>query len=110
MYEFFGPTVVVTVASGQTLFGAAEAPLATDAGVATARAGLCYQLGSGTIANFAGFNYSVVEVDTTRTPIAAAAAITTLNGTYNVGFCVQNQTATAINDNDYVSGWVMLVN
>jgi hypothetical protein len=107
-YSFRGPTVNVTVGAGQRLIGAAAAPLATSAGVAEGRAGLCYQLGAGAITNFVGMNYSVVEVDTTRTAVAASAATGVLSfGNYTVGFCFWNTSGTVIDDNNYVNGWVM---
>jgi hypothetical protein len=109
-YSFRGPTVNVTVGAGQRLVGAAEAPLATSAGIASGRAGLCYQLGAGTITNFVGMNYSFVEIDTTRTPVAASAATGALSfGNYTVGFCFWNTSGIVIDDTNYVNGWVMVV-
>lgn len=111
-YVFVGPTAIVTVAAGQRITGAAEAPLATAAGIASGYAGLCHQLnGAGALTNFVGFNYSIVEWDTTRSPTAASATVAGLAaGNYTVGFCVQNTGAVVLSDNDYVNGWVTVTN
>ncbi|HXV65247.1 MAG TPA: hypothetical protein VEK15_31420 [Vicinamibacteria bacterium] len=112
-YSFRGPTVDVTVATGQQIIGAAVAPLATTSGgVASGRAGLCYQLGSGEILNFVGFDATVVEVGTIRAPIAVSSGTPTdlVSGSYKVGFCFKNESTVVINRNDWVNGWVAVVN
>lgn len=110
-YGFVGPQATVTVASGQKLTAAAEAPLATTSGVAAVQFGICYQLGAGAVTNFAGGAFGIAEIDTTRTPVAATASISNLAaGTYKVGFCLLQFGAVAINDNDYVNGWVIVTN
>jgi hypothetical protein len=110
LYLFQGPTVTMTIASGQQFVGTASAVLATTAGVANfVDVGLCYQQGTGTVTNFAPF--LTAEIDTTATPVAVSAASpTNLTGTFTVGYCVRNGGATAINSNDWVSGWVSVVN
>ncbi|HSF18162.1 MAG TPA: hypothetical protein VLK65_21690 [Vicinamibacteria bacterium] len=111
-YSFRGPTVDVSVATGQQIIGAAVVPLATTSGVASGRAGLCYQFGSGAITNFVDFDATVVEVGTLRAPIAVSSATPTnlASGTYKVGFCFKNESAVLINRNDWVNGWVAVVN
>ncbi|HLM75186.1 MAG TPA: hypothetical protein VK459_20890, partial [Polyangiaceae bacterium] len=73
--------------------------------------GLCYQsTAGGSIAYFAGNNFSLVEVSTTRIPFAAAATVSPLPGSYNVGFCILNSSGSPINDNSFVSGWALVTN
>ena len=95
-YTFAGPTAVVTVAAGQRITASASAPLGLTAG--------------GSIAYFAGNNFSLVEVSTTRIPFAAAATVSPLPGSYNVGFCILNSSGSPINDNSFVSGWALVTN
>lgn len=109
VYVFAGPTVSITLTVPSILTGAASAPLATTTGTATSvRIGLCYQQGAGTITNFVGGNYSIVEIDTTRTTANASASVLLPAGTYTVGFGILNGGTVAINDNDYVNGWIMV--
>lgn len=112
VYVFVGPTTTVTVNGTQKIVACAEAPLAIGTGgPISIEAGMCYQSsGGGTITNFVGGNYSIVEVDTNRSTISASAAITLPAGTYVIGFGVKNYSTTAITDNDYVNGWVMVTN
>jgi len=80
-------------------------------GPLTIRTGLCYQpTAGGSIAYFAGNNFSLVEVSTTRIPFAAAATVSPLPGSYNVGFCILNSSGSPINDNSFVSGWALVTN
>jgi hypothetical protein len=111
-YTFAGPTAVVTVAAGQRITASASAPLGlTAGGPLTIRTGLCYQpTAGGSIAYFAGNNFSLVEVSTTRIPFAAAATVSPLPGSYNVGFCILNSSGSPINDNSFVSGWALVTN
>lgn len=109
VYVFAGPTVSITITSPSILTGAASAPLGTASGTATnVRVGLCYQQGTGTITNFVGGNYSIVEIDTTRATASASASVLLPAGTYTVGFGVQNGGTVVINDNDWVNGWIMV--
>lgn len=112
-YVFAGPTDSVTVADGQRLFGAAEAPLGLTSGspLQSADVGLCYQPnGNGPILNFLGANFSVHNFTTTRQSYAATAATTLPAGTYSVGMCVRNNGPGPITNNNYVNGWVQVVN
>jgi hypothetical protein len=110
-YVFVGPQATVTVAAGQRLTAAAVVPLATSTGTASIYAGICYQLGAGTITNFSGNSFSVVQVGTLRSSVPAAASVSGLAaGTYKVGFCLQQAGSVAISNNDYVNGWVQVTN
>lgn len=111
-YSFLGPTATVTITAGQKICGCTSAPISTSTGTAiSVRTGLGYQQGTGTITNFVGSLYSVIEVDATRTPVAASACKTGLAaGTYTVGFIIRNGTSTSISSTDYLNGWIMVTN
>lgn len=111
-YEFAGPQTTVTTVAGQRLVGAAQAPLALASGVQSIRYDLCYQntVPGSTVNNFTGGNYSVGEVSATRVSFSAAASVVPGAGTWLVGFCVLNTGSATTFDNDYVNGWVLVVN
>lgn len=107
-YSFIGRTQVVTMTANQRLTGAASAPLATTSGTATVRIGLCYQIGTGTITNFAGASSTNSIVDTTYKSYAANATVIPGAGQVQFGMCVGNfNVALASNA---VNGWMMLSN
>jgi hypothetical protein len=111
-YVFAGPTTTVTTTASQRLFGAAEAPLGLASGSSSTTFiyGLCYQpSGGGTINNFVS-KFSMGTITSTRTTFAATASVVPGAGTWNVGFCVQNPSSSTISNNDYVNGWVQVVN
>lgn len=114
-WTFMGPTQTVTVAAGQKLVGSAVAVLATMSAtpVTNVGIGLCSQLGTtGALAVFAGGAYTATSITSTRATYAASAVRTGLAaGTYTVGFCFQTPTANGpIDNNEWVNGWVMVVN
>ena len=108
-FAFAGPTVSVTTASAQLLVGTADAVLgSTDPAVFDF--GLCYQRASGgTVRNFVGGNYLTADSSRSRQPYTASAGVVPGAGTWRVGFCVVNEGPFALNDNDFVNGWVQVV-
>jgi hypothetical protein len=115
VYAFAGPTAVVTTTASQLLTGAAEAPLGSFTASATTgqtvHFGLCYQPSTGgTVVNFAGSNYSLGTVFPVQRTFAAAASVVPGAGTWRVGFCVDNNLSAALDNNDYVNGWVQVTN
>ena len=113
VYVFAGPTATVITTAGQRMTGAAEAPMGlASGGPQTARYGLCYQPSAGGImTNFAGGAYSVGQFTTNRSAWTAAGSVVPGAGTWIVGFCVLNNGgALAIDNNDYVNGWVQITN
>jgi hypothetical protein len=113
VYVFAGSTATVTITAGQKIVACASAPLGVSTGTATADIGMCYAPfpANTPITNFVGTNYSTVEISTTRTTYSASASISGLAaGTYSIGFGLRNTGTTAINDNDFLNGWVMVVN
>lgn len=110
-YAFVGPTTSVTLTSTQRLTGSASAVLGLSTGGPQAiNIGMCYQQGAGTINNFYGANYMAPYATTSRLLMTAPATAFLAAGTYNVGFCVFNNGALALSNNDYVNGWVMVSN
>jgi hypothetical protein len=112
-YVFVGPTAQVAVAAGQKLTGSASAVLAYAAGSPSGSIwyGLCYQAAGGAITNFVGGNYLIATATTTRSPFAIGASVTGLAaGTYTVGYCVRNTAAAALNNNDFVNGYIQVTN
>ncbi len=114
LYSFLGPTTTITVTSAtQKIYGSAVAPLATATASPTidVRLGLGYQLGTGTITNFVGGNFAIVQITPVRNPQAAVGFVTGLTpGTYTVGVVILNSSASAISNNDFVNGWIMVTN
>ncbi|MBK7683808.1 MAG: hypothetical protein IPJ26_15665 [Bacteroidetes bacterium] len=73
--------------------------------------GICYKLGAGAVTNFVGGGYTFVEVNSVRHSFSAAASVTGLApGTYQVGVGVSNGSTVILDKNDFVNGYVMLVN
>jgi hypothetical protein len=109
---FAGPTVSVTLTSGQTMTGAAEGPVGFAVGTPTQYLyyGLCYQVGSSYPAWFVNYG----SQSTTffggggSHVLNAAGAVAPGAGTYQVGFCIQNNGSIALTSNDNVNGWVMV--
>jgi hypothetical protein len=116
-YVFAGPTAEVALGGGERLTGAASAPLGLTAeNPQTADLGLCYQrrasrgIPASVIVNFAGANFSVHYFSSTRETYSASATVVLPpqlpGGDYSVGLCVRNNGNTAINNNNFVNGWV----
>jgi hypothetical protein len=113
-WAFIGPTAqVTTTAATPRLTAAAMVSL----GASTQNNfnfGLCYQpSGGGALTTFAtGINYSTSTAQPTRTSYPASLSVVpAAAGIYNVGFCVNSSgTATTLNNNDWVNGWVQVTN
>ncbi len=109
IYVFAGPTLSVTTSASQRLVGSAVALLGSSGGT-NIWYGLCYKPStSSTLQNWAG-------VDFLETPVAArqafsvSASVAPGAGTFTVGFCVKNNGASNLDDNNWVNGWVEVVN
>jgi hypothetical protein len=112
---FAGPTATVSTTADQALAGSAEASLGQTAVTdALVNVSMCYQstaAGPQPLNVFGGdFNYSVVDITQADMSVSAAGAVIPGAGTWNVGMCVQNQTGTDLDVNDFVNGWVQVVN
>ena len=112
-YVFVGPTGTVNVGLGQKLTGAAVASLGTTSATAfTFNYGLCYQsTAGGPIRNFVSQPLSSsINNSVGRSSWSAAASTTSLNGSFNVGFCVSIPPGGSLTNNNAMSGWVMVTN
>jgi hypothetical protein len=111
-YVFVGPTSPVTITVAQRLTGTATAVLGMTSGTPQSfDIGLCYQLGAGTITNFAALNYITARAHPEPRQYSAAASVQPFAaGTYTVGLCVRNTGTGALNNNDWVNGWVAVTN
>lgn len=109
-FVFAGPTTSVTISSlaGNRVTGSASAALATfSPATAVINFAMCYQTnGSGTITPFDS-DFLLSTVTSTRSPFAYSGTTVLPVGTHTVGFCVKN-VGPAIENNQRVSGWVMV--
>lgn len=109
IYVFAGPTLSVTTTAGQRLVGAATALMGSSGGT-NIWYGLCYKPStSSTLQNWAGIDYLETPV-AARQPFAVSASVAPGAGTFTVGFCVRNNGASNLDDNNWVNGWVEVVN
>ncbi|MCC6328068.1 MAG: collagen-like protein [Acidobacteria bacterium] len=112
-YLFAGPTVSVTLTDGQRLIGAASASILSNPGTQPGEVfdyGLCYQAAGGTINNFLDNNFLAAHKPVQLSNFSASAVVELPAGTYTVGFCIRNRSATAIGPGDTVNGWLMVAN
>ena len=114
-FVFAGPTAMVSTAADQALVGSAEASIGQHADTeALVDVSMCYQsteAGTQPLNIFGGgFNFSQVVLTQDLMPVPAAGAVIPGAGTWNVGMCVQNASVVNIDQNDFVNGWVEVVN
>ena len=103
-FYFVGPTATVTVATGQRITGSMSAVLGVTAGTVSVDFALCYS--NNAPVAFNQFAFQSATVTTTPIPFATAGSVTPpAAGTYLVGFCVADRSATALNKNDWVNGF-----
>jgi hypothetical protein len=114
VYVFAGPTAVVTITASQRLTGSAFGVMGlTTGGPQRIDIGMCYQLGAGAVLNFIDpTHYVTVPMPAEqRMYTASATVVPGTAGTYTVGLCVRNQHgAIAIDNNDYMNGFVQVTN
>jgi hypothetical protein len=109
-WQFLGNQAVVTTASGQRLSASAMVPLGVTGAAVTIKLDVCFQpnVAGGTVSPFSGGNYSIVAVTATRTSQGVAGTMLPGAGTWRVGACAQ--TAAALDNNDFVNGYVQVTN
>jgi len=106
-WQFLGPQGVVTTSATQRLTASAMVPIATTGSPQTIKLDVCYQPSGGGAPNpFSGGSYSLVAVTQTRIAQAVAGTIVPGAGTWKVGACAQ--TPIALDDNDFVNGYVQV--
>jgi hypothetical protein len=110
-FSFAGSGVDVTTTAGQTVVVSGSAALATSAGSAAIVLAVCAQpSGGGALQTLPSIGDDEnVTVTTTRLPFAISQFGRPGAGTWKVGICVDDTSATAVNANDYSVGWAMVV-
>ena len=109
IYVFAGPTLSVTTTASQRLVGSAVALLGSSGGT-NIWYGLCYKPStSSTLQNWAGLDYLETPV-AARQAFSVSASVAPGAGTFTVGFCVKNNGASNLDNNNWVNGWVEVVN
>ena len=82
----------------------------TGAGTASGKLGLCYQLGAGTVTNFGGDYHEQMALTTTMQLYGVSAAVTGLPaGTYTIGVCIDDLTATVGGISQWTSGFFQVL-
>ena len=113
-HVFAGPSVEVVIAGASSrITGVAQAPLGTTTGGFNPLVyGLCYQIGTaGPLTNFTASPFPhLANISNQRLSWTSAGSVILTTGTYQVGFCVFNQSNISFDNNGLVSGWVMVTN
>jgi len=110
-YVFAGPPVqVTTTATHARVTGSVAASLGLNTGSPQfADVGMCHQPSAGgALTDFAGTNFATYYFTTSRATYAAAATKVLPPAAYNVGMCIRNNGSNPINNNNLVTGWVMV--
>lgn len=111
VWQPFGPYRTIKVQDKQRIIGFGAAVFGTTSGTARISVSLCYaRSGSPTLTAFSGNSHLTADADTSRRTFSVAASGTLPAGTYAVGYCIMNRGTQPIDNNDYVNGWVMVVN
>jgi hypothetical protein len=115
-YVFAGPTTTLTTVAGQSIMASSEAALESPGG-ADANVTICKApAATGTPVTFLdatapGGAFSNVTVSATRLTYAAEGTGSPGAGTWKIGECVENTSATnTIGPNDYTLGYAFVVN
>jgi hypothetical protein len=111
IWQPFGPYRTINVQDKQRIVGFGSAVFGTSSGVSRISVSLCYaKSGTSTLIAFSGNSHLTADADSARHTFAVTASGTLPAGTYSVGYCVMNRGTQAIDNNDYVNGWMMIVN
>ncbi|MEY2516030.1 MAG: hypothetical protein QOJ89_3388 [bacterium] len=109
VWQFLGSQASVTTTSSQRLTAATMVPIATTGSSSTIKLDVCYQPSSGgAISPFSGGGFAFVAVTSTRVAQSAAGSVVPGAGTWKVGACTQ--TTVALDNNDFVNGYVQVTN
>ena len=108
-YQFLGATATVTTTAAQRLTGSAMVPVGVTGAASTIQLDLCYQPSAGgALTGFSGGGYSLVAVTGARLAQSAAGTVVPGAGTWRVGACAK--TSVALDNNDFVNGFVQVTN
>lgn len=111
---FAGPTATVTTTATQRIVASGSAALGTSAGTAVIHTAMCVQPSTGgpvSVLDGVSSDVEVVTASTTRIPFASAMTGVPGAGTWNVGICAIDTSATqAIDSNDRSVGYAFVTN
>lgn len=111
VWQPFGPYRTINVLDKQKIVGFGSAVFGTTSGTVRIAISLCYAAkGSSNLIAFSGNNHLTADVDSVRHTFSVSASGTLPAGSYSVGYCVINRGTQIINNNDYVNGWLMVIN
>lgn len=110
-WQFFGPTRQITITENQKVIGSGSAVFGTTSGTSRIAVSLCYlKQGSDVIASLAENNHLIADADSLRRTFALSVSAQLAAGTYSVGYCVNNRGPQTLNNNNYVNGWIIVIN
>jgi len=117
-FNFHGPTANIQLTATQRVTATVTAVLGTQSGTAAAfDYNLCYQLlatptaPEGPVTLFDNRGWLTATATSIKSPFTAAQSVVPgSNNSFKFGFCTKNTSATAIDNNDWVTGWVMVTN
>jgi len=103
----------VTTTAAQRITGGGSMAIALPTGgPINADIDLCYRQSatSNALINMTSFSYTTVQVSTLRINYPVNGSVVPGAGTWQVGPCVRNGSASAISANDYANGYVIVTN
>jgi hypothetical protein len=104
-YVFDGPTTTVTTSSTQRVTASGTIDLATNSGTAALDVAICVQPSSGgTLSELGSGVFRSVTASTTSVPVSSAQSGVPGAGTWKIGMCVFDTSATAVNSNGNSTG------
>jgi hypothetical protein len=112
-WTFAGPTATFNVGANQAITGTGSASLGISAGTVLAETYLCYQnAAGGAVTQFGAdtTHYQLVNVTTNRTIFSSSGATIPGAGSWKVGYCVNNNSGSALDASDWASGVYEVVN
>jgi hypothetical protein len=110
-WQFFGPVKELRANDGQEIVGNASAVFGTTSGTTRIAISICYTNDEHKMpVSFSGLNHLIVDADSLRRTFSVNITATLSAGVYQVGYCVDNRGPQTLNNNDYVNGWIMIVN
>jgi hypothetical protein len=110
-WQPFGPYRTINVRDKQKIVGFGSAVFGTTSGKAQIAVSLCYaKSGSPILTAFSGNNHLIADAVSSRRTFSVSASGTLPAGSYSVGYCVINRGKQSLDNNNYVNGWIMVVN
>jgi hypothetical protein len=110
-FVFDGPTVTVTTSATQRITASGTIDLGTGLGTATLDVAICEEPSSGAFIGELGSGlYRSVTASTTSVPVSSTQSGVPGAGTWTIGMCVFNQSATAVTSNGNSTGYAFVTN